>query len=112
MQHEGAWQDSVTFVGVLNAWIRIVALQEGMYIIGQIIQSGYKYEVFVWTSLVDMYMQMWEHNQLISLFVYLLSVHYPIGLVYESMQYYVLTIKLHAFCYTCMLDLLGHAGHP
>jgi hypothetical protein len=55
---------------------------------------------------------MWEHNQLTSLFVCLLSAHDLVGLVDDGMQYYVSTIRLHEFCYTCMVDLLGHAGHP
>lgn len=104
----------VTIFGVLNACGSVVALGE---------ECNYAHEQrrleldeiqmslcgLAWLTCTC---KMWEHNQLISLFVYLLSAHYPIGLVYESMQYYGLTIKLHAFCYTCMVDLLGHAGHP
>jgi len=42
-------------VGVLNACASVVALEEGRCIHQQIIQSGCESEVFVGSSLVDMY---------------------------------------------------------
>ncbi len=47
--------DSFTFVGVLNACASVVALEEGRCVHEQIIQSGLELDVFVGSSLVDMY---------------------------------------------------------
>ncbi len=47
--------NSVTFVGVLNACASIIALDEGRCVHQQIIQSGLESDVFVGSSLVDMY---------------------------------------------------------
>ncbi|CAM6073859.1 unnamed protein product [Sphagnum tenellum] len=55
MQQEGVRPNSVTFVGVLNACASVVALEEGRCVHQQIIQSGCESEVFVGSSLVDMY---------------------------------------------------------
>jgi pentatricopeptide repeat protein len=55
MQQEGVLPDSVTFVGVLNACASLVALEEGRCAHEQIIQSGWDSDVFVGSSLVDMY---------------------------------------------------------
>jgi pentatricopeptide repeat protein len=55
MQQERVQPNSVTFVGVLNACASIVALEEGMSIHQQIIQSGWDSDVYVGSSLVDMY---------------------------------------------------------
>jgi pentatricopeptide repeat protein len=46
---------TVTFVAVLNACARMVALEEGRHAHEQIIQSGLELDVFVRKSLVDMY---------------------------------------------------------
>ncbi|CAK9267147.1 unnamed protein product [Sphagnum jensenii] len=57
MQREGVEQDPVTFVGVLNACASLgaIALEEGRHIHEQIIQHGCEFDVFVGSSLVDMY---------------------------------------------------------
>ncbi|CAK9275989.1 unnamed protein product [Sphagnum jensenii] len=55
MQQEGVKPDSVTFVGVVNACDSLVALEEGRCGHKQIIQSGWDSNVFVGSSLVDMY---------------------------------------------------------
>jgi hypothetical protein len=55
MQKEGVQPDSVTFVGVLNACASIAALEEGRCMHEQIIESGWDSDVFVGSSLVDMY---------------------------------------------------------
>ncbi len=47
--------DSVTFVGVLSACASIEALEEGKHAHEQIIESGWDSDVFVQSSLVDMY---------------------------------------------------------
>jgi pentatricopeptide repeat protein len=49
------WPDSVTFVGVLNAYASVVALERGRRVHHQIIQSGLELDFFVGNSLVDMY---------------------------------------------------------
>ncbi|CAM6035145.1 unnamed protein product [Sphagnum compactum] len=55
MQEEGVRPNSVTFVGVLNACASMVAYEEGRSVHEQIIQSGCESDVFVGSSLVDMY---------------------------------------------------------
>jgi len=55
LQHEGVVADHVTFVGVLNACASVAALEEGRHIHKQIMQSGAESNVFVSSSLVDMY---------------------------------------------------------
>jgi pentatricopeptide repeat protein len=55
MQQEGVRPDSVTFVGVLNAYASVVALERGRRVHHQIIQSGLELDLFVVNSLVDMY---------------------------------------------------------
>jgi pentatricopeptide repeat protein len=55
MQQEGVRPDSVTFVGVLNACASIVALEEGRHVHEQIIETGCNSDVFVGSSLVDIY---------------------------------------------------------
>jgi pentatricopeptide repeat protein len=55
MQQEDVWPDSVTFMGVLNACASVAALEEGRCVHEQIIESGWDSDVFVGSSLVDMY---------------------------------------------------------
>ncbi len=44
-----------SFVGVLNAFASVVVLDEGRHVHEQIIESGWDSNVFVVSSLVDMY---------------------------------------------------------
>jgi pentatricopeptide repeat protein len=55
MQQEGVQPGFVTFVGVLKACASVVAIEEGRCVHQQIIQSGLESNVFVGSSLVDMY---------------------------------------------------------
>ncbi len=55
MQQEGVRPDAVTFVGVLNACTSVVALEEGRLAHEQIIESGWDSDLFLGSSLVDMY---------------------------------------------------------
>ncbi len=55
MQWEGVQPDSVTFVGMLNACASVFALEEGRCVHEQIIESGWDSDVFLGSSLVDMY---------------------------------------------------------
>jgi pentatricopeptide repeat protein len=55
MQQEGVEPNHVTFVWILNACASIGALEEGRHIEEQIIHSGYQSDVFLSTSLIDMY---------------------------------------------------------
>ncbi|CAK9870240.1 unnamed protein product [Sphagnum jensenii] len=55
MQQEGMQPNSVTFVGALNAYASVFALEEGMCVHQQIIQHGLESNVFVESSSVDMY---------------------------------------------------------
>ncbi|CAK9214564.1 unnamed protein product [Sphagnum troendelagicum] len=55
MQLEGVQPGPVTFVGVLNACASVLGLEEGRHAHEQIIQSGCESDIFVGSSLVDMY---------------------------------------------------------
>jgi pentatricopeptide repeat protein len=55
MQQEGVQPNSVTCVAVLNACARLGAVEIGRHVHEQIIQSGCDSDVFVRSSLVDMY---------------------------------------------------------
>ncbi|CAK9202979.1 unnamed protein product [Sphagnum troendelagicum] len=55
MQQKGMSPDSFTFVPVLNACASLRALEAGRKVHEEIIQSGCKADVFVGSSLVDMY---------------------------------------------------------
>jgi pentatricopeptide repeat protein len=55
MQYQGVHPVPVTFVGMLNACASVAAPEEGRHIHGAIIQSGYESDVFVGSSLIDMY---------------------------------------------------------
>ncbi len=55
MQQEGVRPNSVTFVGVLNACASVLALEDGRCAHNQIIESGWDSDIFVGSSLVDMY---------------------------------------------------------
>jgi pentatricopeptide repeat protein len=55
MQQENVQPDSFTFVGMLNACASIGALEEGMCAHAKIIQSGCESNIFVRSSLINMY---------------------------------------------------------
>jgi len=55
MQDEGMQPDSVTFMGLLYACASVAALDEGKYVHKQIIEGGLEGDVFLGSSLVDMY---------------------------------------------------------
>jgi pentatricopeptide repeat protein len=55
MQEEGMIPDRFTFVPVLNACASLEALEEARHIHAQIIKSGYESDIYVGSSLVDMY---------------------------------------------------------
>ncbi|CAK9275513.1 unnamed protein product [Sphagnum jensenii] len=55
MEFEGVTPDPVTFVGLLKACASLGALEEGRRIHTQIIQNSYESDIFVGSSLVDMY---------------------------------------------------------
>ncbi len=55
MQQKGVEPDHVTFLAVLNACTSIAALEEGRHIHDQIVQSSCESDLFVGSSLIDMY---------------------------------------------------------
>ncbi|CAM6011774.1 unnamed protein product [Sphagnum balticum] len=57
MQQEGVTPDRITFIRVLNACAGLQALEEGRHIHAQIKQSGFESNVYVGSSLVDMYVK-------------------------------------------------------
>jgi pentatricopeptide repeat protein len=161
MHQEGVEPSSVTFVGVLNACASVMALEEGRHVHQQIVKSGCESNIFVGSSLVDMYAKCgsmeeackvfnkmplrnvvsWnailggfamhghgkealEHFKQMqaegvrpdnTTFVCLLSACSHAGLVdeglccFESMSTDCMT-SARLEHYTCMVDLLGHAG--
>ncbi|KAH9543638.1 hypothetical protein CY35_13G076200 [Sphagnum magellanicum] len=134
MQQEGVQPDSVTFVGVLKACTSTVAIEEGRFVHQDIIQSGLESDVFVGSSLVKMYAKCgsmedaWRvFNKMPSRTVVTWNAILGgcamnghacghAGLVDEGMHCYasmvtdyMISAKLEH--YTCMVDLLGHAGH-
>ncbi|KAH8944737.1 hypothetical protein BDL97_12G000400 [Sphagnum fallax] len=162
MQQEGVQPNHVTFVGVLNACASVIALEEGRRVHQQIIQSGLESDVFVGSSLVDMYAKCGSiedacrvFNKMPSrnvvtwtamlggcamhghgrealrhfeqmcdegvqpndiTFVCVLSACSHAGLVDEGMCLYASMIRDYMIPaklehYTCMVDLLGRAGH-
>jgi pentatricopeptide repeat protein len=162
LQQEGVQPNSVTFVAVLNACASVVALEEGRSVHEQIIQSGCESDVFVGSSLVDMYAKCgsledaWRvfhkmpsrdvatWNAILGgcamhghgrealkhfeqmceegvqpddiTFVCLLSACSHAGLVDEGMRCYAAMVTDYMISaklehYTCMVDLLGRAGH-
>ncbi len=62
MKQEGVHPNSVTFVGVLTACASVLALEEGRCVHQEVIQSGLELDVFVGSSLVDMYAKVWKHR--------------------------------------------------
>jgi pentatricopeptide repeat protein len=162
MQQEGVHPNYVTFVGLLNACASVIALEEGRRVHQQIIQSGLESDVFVGSSLVDMYAKCGSiedacrvFNKMPSrdvvtwtailggfamhghgrealkhfeqmcdegvqpddiTFVCVLSACSHAGLVDEGMCLYASMIRDYMIPaklehYTCMVDLLGRAGH-
>jgi pentatricopeptide repeat protein len=55
MKQEGTTPDSLTFVRVLNACASLRALKDGRSIHKQIMQSGLESDIYVGSSLIDMY---------------------------------------------------------
>jgi len=161
MQQEGVEPSSVTFVGVLNACASVMALEKGRHVHQQIVKSGCESNIFVGSSLVDMYAKCgsmeeackvfnkmplrnvvsWnailggfamhghgkealEHFKQMraegvrpdnTTFVCLLSACSHAGLVDEGLRCFesmstdcMISARLEH--YTCMVDLLGHAG--
>ncbi len=162
MLQEGVQPDAVTYVGVLNACASITALEEGRRAHEHIIQSGCEANVFVGSSLVDMYAKcgsmedacrvfnsmpshdVFSWNALLGgfamhgqgkealvhfeqmceegvhpgdvTFVCLLSACSHAGFVDEGLHFYSLMTTVYRIpaklehC-TCMVNLLGRAGH-
>ncbi|CAK9861256.1 unnamed protein product, partial [Sphagnum jensenii] len=162
MQQEGVQPDSVTFVAALNACASVAALEEGRCVHQHIIRCGWDSDVFVGSSLVDMYAKCGSMEDAWSVFnkmpsrdvvtwttilggcamhghgkealkhfermcekgvqpddvtfICLLSACSHAGLVGEGMHCYASMVKDYMISaklehYTCMVDLLGRAGH-
>jgi pentatricopeptide repeat protein len=132
MQQEGLQPDFVTFVGVLNACASILALEEGRYIHHEVIESGLELDVFVGNSLVDMYAKCGSMDDAWRVFrrchfkgvqpnhitsnICLLSACSRASLVDEGMRFYASMVTDYMIPpklehYTCIVDLLGRAGH-
>jgi pentatricopeptide repeat protein len=73
MQQEDVQPDSVTFMGVLNACASVAALEEGRCVHEQIIESGWDSDVFVGSSLVDMYAKCGSMDDAQRVFIKMLS---------------------------------------
>ncbi|KAH9532480.1 hypothetical protein CY35_19G097600 [Sphagnum magellanicum] len=114
MQHEGVQPDPATYVGVLNACANVVALEEGRRTHERIIQSRCESDVFVRNSLVDMYAKCGSMEDACRVFNTMpshdvVSWNALLGGFAMHGQVYRIPAKLEH--YTCMVDLLGRAGH-
>ncbi|KAH9535065.1 hypothetical protein CY35_17G034800 [Sphagnum magellanicum] len=114
MQQEGVQPDPVTYVGVLNACANVVALEEGRRAHERIIQSRCESDVFVRSSLVDMYAKCGSMEDACRVFNTMpshdvVSWNALLGGFAIHGQVYRIPAKLEH--YTCMVDLLGRAGH-
>ncbi|KAH9573419.1 hypothetical protein CY35_02G208400 [Sphagnum magellanicum] len=114
MQHEGVQPDPATYVGVLNACANVVALEEGRRTHERIIQSRCESNVFVKSSLVDMYAKCGSMEDACRVFNTMpshdvVSWNALLGGFAMHGQVYRIPAKLEH--YTCMVDLLGRAGH-
>ncbi|CAM6019343.1 unnamed protein product [Sphagnum balticum] len=68
MQQEGVRPSHITFIGVLNACASVAALDEGKCAHQQIIESGFESNVFVGSSLIDMYAKFGSMEEAQSMF--------------------------------------------
>jgi pentatricopeptide repeat protein len=68
MQWEGVEPEPMTFVGVLNSCTSVAALEEGRRAQEQIIQRGCESDVFMGSSLVDMYAKCGSMEDALSVF--------------------------------------------
>ncbi|KAH8970653.1 hypothetical protein BDL97_02G099300 [Sphagnum fallax] len=146
--HKCKGRYSVTFVGVVNACASLVALEEGRCAQKRIIQSGWDSDVFVGSSLVDMYtkcgsmedaqrifnkipsrnvvtwnamilgqVQCGQGQKSLELFQQMQQEACShAGLVHEGTCFYASMKEVYMISptmehYTCMVDLLGRAGH-
>ncbi len=121
-------------VGVLNACASLVVLEEGRCAHEHFIQSGWDSDVFMGNNLVHMYAKVdmidiqlpsltfgsrdgiLLNTQPNDIFICLLSVCSDARLVQEGMWCYASMITVYMISakleqYTCMVDLIGHAGH-
>jgi len=102
MQREGVQPDAIIFVGVLNACASIMALEEGRRGHEHIIQSGCESDAFVGSSLIDMYAKCGSMEE---------ASRVDEGLHFYALMTTVYRIPAKLEHCTCMVDLLGHAGH-
>ncbi len=121
-------------MGVLNACASVVVLEEGRCAHEQIIQSGWVSDVFMGNNLVDMYAKVdmidiqspsltfgsrdgiLLNTQPNVIFICLLLVCSDEHLVQECTWCYASMITVYIIFakleqYTCMVDLIGGAGH-
>jgi pentatricopeptide repeat protein len=68
MQWEGVEPEPMTFVGVLNSCTSVAALEEGRRAQEQIIQRGCESDVFMGSSLVDIYAKCGSMEDALSVF--------------------------------------------
>jgi pentatricopeptide repeat protein len=93
MQWEGVEPEPMTFVGVLNSCTSVAALEEGRHAQEQIIQRGCESDVFMGSSLVDMYAKCGSMEDALSVFNKMLS--------WNVVSWNAMLIEHYA----CMVDL-------
>ncbi|CAN5960213.1 unnamed protein product [Sphagnum jensenii] len=114
--------NSVTFAGVLNACASGVAIEEGRSVHYQIIQSGLESDVVVGSSLVDIYAKCGSIQDSCRVFNKMPSQNVATwnailggcakhGHAKEALKHSEQTNEEELEHYTCMVDLLGHAGN-
>ncbi|CAK9856558.1 unnamed protein product [Sphagnum jensenii] len=136
MQHEGVQPDPATYVGVLNACAGLRALEEGRRAHQLIMQTGLfntmpSHDVVSWNALLGGFAMHGQGKEALVhfermceegvhpddiTFVCLLSACSHAGFVDEGLRFNALMTTVYRIPaklehYTCMVDLLGRAGH-
>jgi pentatricopeptide repeat protein len=125
MQLEGVPPSPVTFVGFLNACASVLALEEGRCAHEQIVQSGCESDIFVQSSLIDMYAKCGSMEEAWSVFKKMPSCHavgwtamlngYAIhGHGQEAIAHFEQMceegVELDNIALVCLLSACSHAG--
>ncbi|CAK9857649.1 unnamed protein product [Sphagnum jensenii] len=125
MQCEGVPSNPATFVGLLNACASVMALEEGRQAHQLITQSGCELDVFVGSSLIDMYAKcgsmedasrmfnkMASHN--VVTWTAMLNGYAIMGCGKEALQHFERMceegVEVNEVTFICLLSACNHAG--
>ncbi|KAH8973473.1 hypothetical protein BDL97_01G050500 [Sphagnum fallax] len=125
MQQEGVQPGPVTFVAVLNACASVLALEEGRHVHEQLIQHGCDSNIFVQSSLVNMYAKCgsmedaWRvfyqmPSQNVVSWTAMLHGYAMHGLGNEALAHFERMcqqgVKINDVTFVCLLSACSHAG--